>query len=94
MRRRYFHRMVTRNPHAGRQMRRIREGLGLSFRDVVERSEAIARQMNNVDYALSLSALSDIERLGKVPNVYRFSVFSRAYRRPLKTLLRLYGIRG
>jgi hypothetical protein len=87
-----LHRMVTRSPKAGRKLRRIREGLGLSLRDVIEQSQAIAKQKRNADYALSLSSLSDIELLGKIPHVYRVFVFSRVYKRPLKTLLRLYGV--
>jgi len=70
----------------------MRDALGMSLRDVVEASQTIAREKKKPDYALSLSALSDIERYGRVPHVYRMATLARIYKRPMAELLRLYDV--
>ena len=76
----------------GEQLRRIRERLGLTIRDVEARSMRIAEKYGQQDYTISLSRLSDIETKDITPNIYKLYSFSVIYRRDLDELLALYGI--
>jgi transcriptional regulator with XRE-family HTH domain len=77
---------------AGIDLRKIRDRLGLTMRDVENASASIARRHGSEEYLIPPSRLSDIETKGVVPSVYRFYSLSAIYRRPIKTLFRLYGI--
>ncbi|MGB7641478.1 MAG: helix-turn-helix transcriptional regulator [Terriglobales bacterium] len=77
---------------AGIDLRKIRDRLGLTMRDVENASLAISQQRGSEEYLIPPSRLSDIETKGVVPSVYRFYSLAAIYRKPLATLLRLYGI--
>lgn len=77
---------------AGIDLRKIRDRLGLTMRDVENASVLIARKHGSEEYLIPPSRLSDIETKGVVPSVYRFFSLAAIYRRPIKTLFRLYGI--
>jgi transcriptional regulator with XRE-family HTH domain len=87
---RHIQRMITKVPKAGRTLRRIREGLGLTMRDVMARSKVSARRLHNRDYELSLNALSEMEAGGRVPHIYRLASLAGVYGRSLNSLLALY----
>jgi transcriptional regulator with XRE-family HTH domain len=77
---------------AGIDLRKVRDRLGLTMRDVENASSSIARRHGSEEYLIPPSRLSDIETKGVVPSVYRFFSLAAIYRRPIKTLFRLYGI--
>jgi transcriptional regulator with XRE-family HTH domain len=70
---------------AGQQLRRLREGLGLTMRDVESASAAIAAKYSNNEYFIPLSRLSEIETKGLVPSIFRLyslaAIFQEDYRK-------------
>ena len=89
---RYKQRMVTRVPKAGRALRRMREELWLTMRQVNARSRVLAKQRRNPDYELSLNALSELEAQGRVPHIYRLASLAGVYGRSMAELLALYQV--
>lgn len=77
---------------AGMFLRKIRDSLGLTMRDVENASEIIAQQHASQEYLIPPSRLSDIETKGVVPSVFRFYCLAAIYHRPARELLQLYGI--
>jgi transcriptional regulator with XRE-family HTH domain len=76
----------------GESLRKVREQLGLTIRDVEGASSMIARKYGNHSFAISLSRLSDIETKGVVPGIHKLYALSVIYRRDFYDLLKLYGI--
>lgn len=76
----------------GQQLRRIRERLGLRFRDVDRDSAKIAERRGSLEFHIGLSRLSDIENKGTLPTVYRLYSLAAIYKLEFRTLLRWYGI--
>lgn len=77
---------------AGQQLRRIRESLGLTIRQVEEASSAIAVRRRNNEYTLPISRLSDIETKDIVPSIYKIYSLAVIYRMQYAEVLQLYGI--
>jgi len=77
---------------AGQDLRKIRDRLGLTMRDVENASQTIAEKQGSDEYLIPPSRLSDIETKGVFPSVFRFYSMSVIYRRPFHSLLQLYGI--
>ena len=77
---------------AGMSLRKIRDSLGLTLRDVENASTIIAQQHGSQEYLIPPSRLSDIETKGVVPSVFRFYCMAAIYHRPARELLQLYGI--
>lgn len=77
---------------AGLQLRRIREQLGLTLRDVESASAKIAQQLGNDEFSVTLSRISDIETKGVVPSIYRVYSFAAIYRLDPLEILAWYGI--
>jgi len=77
---------------AGIDLRKIREQLGLTMRDVESASNRISQHLGSEEYLLPPSRLSDIETKGVIPSVFRFYSLAAIYRRPVSSLLELYGI--
>jgi transcriptional regulator with XRE-family HTH domain len=77
---------------AGIDLRKLRERLGLTMRDVEEASMRISERHGNDEYLIPPSRLSDIETKGVVPSVFRFYSLAVIYRRPMHALFQLYGI--
>jgi transcriptional regulator with XRE-family HTH domain len=77
---------------AGMFLRKIRDSLGLTMRDVENASAIIAEQHNSQEYLIPPSRLSDIETKGVVPSVFRFYCLAAIYHKPAHELLQLYGI--
>ncbi len=77
---------------AGIDLRKIRDRLGLTMRDVENASLSISERHGSEEYLIPPSRLSDIETKGVVPSVYRFYSLAAIYRKPVRMLLRLYGI--
>ena len=72
---------------AGESLRKLRESLGFTIRDVEAASTRIAEKHNNSDYSISLSRLSDIETKEVVPSIYRIYSLSTIYRRDIREFL-------
>jgi len=77
---------------AGIDLRKIRERLGLTMRDVESASMLIAQNHGSEEYLIPPSRLSDIETKGVIPSVFRFYSFAAIYRTPVRRLFRLYAI--
>jgi transcriptional regulator with XRE-family HTH domain len=77
---------------AGRNLRGVREHLGLTMRDVETASMRIAEKHGNEEFAVAPSRLSDIETKGLVPSIYRLYALAVIYRRDLREILSWYGI--
>jgi transcriptional regulator with XRE-family HTH domain len=73
-------------------LRKIRDSLGLTMRDVENASLIVAQAHGSMEYLLPPSRLSDIETKGVVPSVFRFYCLAAIYHRPARELLLLYGI--
>jgi transcriptional regulator with XRE-family HTH domain len=77
---------------AGQKLKRVRERLGLRYRDVEEASLRIAEKYRNPEYAIALSRLADIENKGTLPSLYRLYSLCAIYRLDLTEALEWYGI--
>jgi transcriptional regulator with XRE-family HTH domain len=77
---------------AGQKLKRIRERLGLKYRDVEEASTRIAEANQNDKFVVALSGLADIENKGTMPSMYRIYSLCAIYRLELDELLSWYGI--
>jgi transcriptional regulator with XRE-family HTH domain len=77
---------------AGMALRRIRDSLGLTMRDVENASTIIAQRHDSQEYLIPPSRLSDIETKGVVPSIFRFYGLAAIYHKTIGELLRLYGI--
>jgi transcriptional regulator with XRE-family HTH domain len=77
---------------AGQKLKRVRERLGLRFRDVEEASARIAARHGNDEFQIALSRLSDIENKGTVPSVYRLYSLCAIYRLDFVEILSWYGV--
>ncbi|MFZ0481478.1 MAG: helix-turn-helix transcriptional regulator [Terriglobales bacterium] len=77
---------------AGIDLRKIRERLGLTMRDVENASMVIAQRRGSDEYLVPPSRLSDIETKGVIPSVFRFYSLAAIYRKPVRFLLQFYGI--
>ena len=77
--------------HAGQKLKRIRKQLKLTYRDVEERSQEIARRMNNSEFSIALSRLADIENQGTVPTIYRLFSLCAVYGLEYEDALGWYG---
>lgn len=80
------------NPSAGERLRALRESLGLSTRDVEEKSRLIAEEKHNQEYHISHSWVTDIENGKFAPTIYKFHTFRVIYNRSLTELISYYGI--
>ena len=77
---------------AGQQLRRIREQLGLSMRDVEAASSSIAARFENEEFLIAISRLSDIESKGVLPSIFKLFSLSAIYGRDQGELCALYGV--
>lgn len=76
---------------AGKRLRRLRERLGLKYRDVREASQRIAKNRGNPEFTVGLSRLADIENKGTIPSIYRLYSLCAVYGLNLGTVLDWYG---
>ncbi len=76
----------------GRHLRRVREHLGLRYRDVEEASHQIARNRDSQEFLVGLSRLADIENKGTLPSLYRLYSLCVIYGLDFRTVLAWYGV--
>ena len=77
---------------AGSKLKRVREKLGLTYRDVEKASQQIAEYQANDEYVIALSRLADIENKGTVPTIFRLYSLCAIYRLDFDETLRWYGV--
>src|SRR6201986_4701614 len=77
---------------AGKNLRTLREKLGLTMRDVENSSARIAEKYRNEEFSIPPSRLSDIETKGVLPSIFRLYTLAVIYRRDLRELLAWYGV--
>src|ERR1039458_6083009 len=76
---------------AGLKLKRTRERLKLTYREVEEASQQIAEHFGNSEFAIALSRLADIENKGTVPSIYRLYALCAIYRLAFDDVLAWYG---
>jgi len=77
---------------AGEKLKRVRQRLKLTYRDVEQASLKIARSRQNDEFGIALSRLADIENKGTVPTIYRLYALCAIYRLDFDEALRWYGV--
>jgi len=76
----------------GSKLKRVREKLGLTYRDVEKASQEVADRHQNDEYTIALSRLADIENKGTVPTIFRLYSLCAIYRLDFSETLRWYGV--
>jgi len=84
--------MERSNESPGHKLKRAREKLRLTYRDVERASQEIAARRSDDEFAIALSRLADIENKGTVPTIYRLYSLCAIYRLEFRELLGWYGI--
>ena len=77
---------------AGEKLKRVRERLKLTYRDVERASQQIASSRSSDEFAIALSRLADIENKGTVPTIFRLYSLCAIYRLDAQEVLRCYGV--
>lgn len=80
------------SPSAGERLKALRESLGLTTRDVEERSERTAEERQNREYHISHTWVTDIENDKFAPGIYKLHTLSRIYNRKITEFLSYYGV--
>jgi len=80
------------NPSAGERLRALRKSLGLSTRDVEEKSQRIAEERHNQEYHISHGWVTDIENGKFTPSIYKLQTLSAIYNRRFTELTSYYGV--
>ena len=76
----------------GEKLKRVREKLGLTYRDVEQASRQIAARRGSEEFIIALSRLADIENKGTAPTIHRIYTLCAIYRLDYEELLRWYGV--
>lgn len=76
----------------GEKLKRIREKLNLTYRDVEQASRRIAAHRSNDEFIVALSRLADIENKNATPGIYRIYTLCAVYRLDYETVLEWYGV--
>lgn len=77
---------------AGEKLRRVRERLKLTYRDVEQASKVLAQRRGSSEFLIPLSRLADIENGGKVPSLFRLYTLCVVYRLDLHEVLHWFGV--
>jgi transcriptional regulator with XRE-family HTH domain len=78
--------------HGGERLKRARERLRMTYREVVTASQEIAERRGNAEFSIALSRLADIENKGRLPNIFRIYTLCAIYRLNLDEVLGWYGV--
>jgi transcriptional regulator with XRE-family HTH domain len=76
----------------GEKLKRARERLKLTYRDVVRASQQVAQRRGSDEFAIALSRLADIEHKGTVPTIFRIYSLCAIYRLNVADVLGWYGV--
>jgi transcriptional regulator with XRE-family HTH domain len=77
---------------AGTLLRRARERLGLTFRDVEQASYDLASQRGRSEFIVRISRLADIENKGVIPNLYKLYSLCAIYHLAPLEVFRWYDV--
>jgi transcriptional regulator with XRE-family HTH domain/aromatic ring-cleaving dioxygenase len=77
----------------GEKLKRLRESLNMTLRDVEQRSEDMARDKNHPDYILSKGWLNEIENGSHIPSIFKLYTLSAIYCRSWAYLNSLFNLR-
>ena len=80
------------NPSAGKRLKAMRESLGLTTRDVEERSQKVARDRGNPEYHISHAWVTDIENGKFKPSIYKIYSLSAVYDIAYTKVLTYFGL--
>ncbi len=80
-------------PKGGQELRRLRERLGLTMRDVEQASRRLAQRHRNARLIVSPARLSVMEAKNVVPSIYRLYSLSRIYDCSVQDIMMFYGLR-
>jgi transcriptional regulator with XRE-family HTH domain len=80
------------SPSAGERLKELRVRLGLTTRDVEEKSQQIAEDKHSREYYLSHAWVTDIENGKFTPSIYKFYTLSAIYQRRITELLSYFGL--
>jgi transcriptional regulator with XRE-family HTH domain len=81
------------SPSAGERLKALRESLGLTTREVQEKSYKIAEDRGNPEYHISHAWVTDIENGRFTPSIYKFFTLSAIYHRSFTELVSYYGLK-
>jgi transcriptional regulator with XRE-family HTH domain len=76
----------------GDRLKRVRERLRLTYREVAEASREIAARHGNREFSIALSRLADIENKGTLPSIFRLYALCAIYRLNVEDVLGWYGV--
>lgn len=79
-------------PRSGEKLKQLRLQLGLTTRDVEDRSQQIADEKHNREYHLSHAWVTDLENGEFTPSIYKFFTLSAVYHRSFTELLSYFGL--
>jgi transcriptional regulator with XRE-family HTH domain len=77
----------------GEKLKKLRESLGMTLRDVEERSETMAADKNDPVYVLSKGWLNEIENGSHLPSIFKLYTLSAIYCRSWAYLNSLFNLR-
>ncbi len=86
--------VMVANLGPGRKLRRLRNQLGLTMRQVEQRTRRLAARKKNRRLILSTARLCDIEAGTAIPNIYGLYSLARIYRCDVREILAFYGLRS
>jgi transcriptional regulator with XRE-family HTH domain len=76
---------------AAEKLKRARERLKLTYRDVEQASQGLATRLGNSEFAIGLSRLADIESKDAPPTIYRLFTLCAIYRLEFAEVISWYG---
>ena len=77
---------------AGEHLKEIRTRLGITTREVEEKSRRIAEAEGNKEFYISNARLTQAENKRSTPSIYKLCILSIIYRAKFTDLLLLYGV--
>ena len=76
----------------GEQLKDLRSRLGITTREVTEKSQRIAEAENNEEFSISNAWLTQIENTQATPSIYKLYSISTIYHIRFSDLLLLFGV--
>ncbi|MGH8459049.1 MAG: hypothetical protein ACRESV_06830 [Nevskiales bacterium] len=76
----------------GEVLRRLREDLGLTLKEVEARSRRIALARGQKEFIVTAGRLSQVETSSSTPSIYKLASLGQIYQKSVADLLRIYGI--
>jgi transcriptional regulator with XRE-family HTH domain len=77
---------------AGKHLQEIRSRLGITTRDVAERSQRIAEKEENEEFQISNAWLTEVENSKAIPSIFKLYSLSVVYHIKFGDLLMLFGV--